>query len=60
MKKDLIDLIIYPACLPREVSLKSVIHESEGNDIVSGRLSCPACSGSYYIFAIKSVYDMFF
>ena len=49
MKKKLIDLLICPACLPMEVSLKSVVFDSAGDDIISGELICQICGGKYYI-----------
>ncbi len=58
MKKDLIDLIIWLACLPPG-SFPEVGYPDEGNDIVPVWLSCPACVCRYFIFANHSVYGMF-
>jgi len=49
MKKRLIDFLICPGCLPREVPLKCIVDESDGNEIVSGNLICKSCSGKYPI-----------
>ncbi len=47
MKRRLLDLLICPACLPREYPLKGTVVRQEGEDILSGRLNCPKC-GTYY------------
>lgn len=49
MKKVLLDLLICPACLPDEIELNETIDESQGADIVDGRLNCPRCGTVYPI-----------
>lgn len=47
MKKELAEFLICPACLPREAPVELEIYESEGNDILSGRMACPLCDRLY-------------
>ncbi len=49
MKKRLLNLLICPACLPREIPLKSIVFDSAGDDIISGELTCQICAGKYRI-----------
>ena len=49
MKKLLLDFLICPNCLPEEHPLLSSIDESDGNDIISGYLSCKKCGRRYPI-----------
>ena len=49
MKKDLISLLICPACLPGEVQLRESVREIAREDIESGELRCPACRRVYPI-----------
>jgi len=49
MDRQLLDLLICPACLPAEKPLRSTaLAEAEG-DIRSGRLECPGCGRRYPI-----------
>jgi SAM-dependent methyltransferase len=45
----LADLLICPACLPKEYPLKTVTYQAEGNEIISGNLCCNACNCTYPI-----------
>ncbi|HBN26207.1 MAG TPA: SAM-dependent methyltransferase [Desulfobacteraceae bacterium] len=47
MNKILLDFLICPACLPLELSLKSFILKSGGDDIISGHLYCEKCARKY-------------
>ena len=49
MKKEFVELIICPACLPQEIPVKSDIQEVEKNEILYGRLFCPRCRCHYPI-----------
>jgi len=49
MKKDLVSLLICPACLPGEVHLKETVHEIARGDIETGELHCPECRRTYPI-----------
>jgi len=49
MKKELLDLLICPVCLPAEVSLAETILESSATDIQEGELHCPECGRTYPI-----------
>lgn len=49
MKKELLDLLICPVCLPTEVNLKDIIRKSSGGDILEGELICPECDRIYPI-----------
>ena len=49
MKKLLVDLLICPSCLPVEEKLRCTINEKDGEDILSGSLSCPQCNNNYPI-----------
>ncbi len=49
MKKQLLELIICPLCLPREISLSvDITREIEG-DIETGTLKCPHCAAEFSI-----------
>lgn len=43
MKKQLLELIICPHCLPHEYSLIADILQEQGGDIETGALKCPHC-----------------
>ncbi len=47
MKTSLLDLLVCPLCLPREIALTAVITAERGGDIGEGALTCPGCGGSY-------------
>ena len=47
MKTALLSHLICPACLPRERSLELSSGKEEGNDIISGTLSCGSCRRRY-------------
>ncbi len=49
MKKNLLDLLICPRCLPQEFPLHEVTREVSRNDIVEGVLRCGHCSAQYSI-----------
>ena len=49
MKKLLVDLLICPSCLPVEEKLRCTFNEKDGEDILSGSLSCPQCNNNYPI-----------
>lgn len=49
MKERLVDLLICPACLPAEQPLHLEATAQQGDDIVSGRLCCAACSRRFPI-----------
>ena len=49
MKKRLLNLLICPVCLPREIPLKSIVFDSADDDIISGELTCQICGGKYHI-----------
>jgi len=49
MKKSLLDLLVCPTCLPREIPLKGVVYESDDGDILSGHLLCKSCGSKYDI-----------
>lgn len=49
MKKFLLPHLICPACLPREQALTLSARRSEGDDIISGELSCKKCHRSFPI-----------
>ncbi len=49
MKEMLIDLIICPACLPREEDLTLHSFEQEGGEILDGELRCGICKARYPI-----------
>ncbi|MHB8808601.1 MAG: methyltransferase domain-containing protein [Desulfobulbaceae bacterium] len=51
MKKDLVSLLICPACLPGEVQLKETVQDISGGDIETGALRCPQCRRIYPIAA---------
>jgi len=43
------EILICPACLPRETGLELAVSEQVGEDVVQGRLTCPACGQVYPI-----------
>lgn len=47
MKRFLSEILMCPACLPREIPLKLKVESSEDDDIISGTLNCSEC-GRYY------------
>jgi len=49
MKQDLLDLLICPTCLPREIQLSCRVDEKAGEDIQSGCLECKECGFKYPI-----------
>ena len=49
MKELLVDLLICPSCLPVEEKLRCTFNEKDGEDILSGSLSCPQCNNNYPI-----------
>jgi len=49
MKKNLLDLLICPACLPEENRLTEKIDQELSEDIIAGRLICLACGRVYAI-----------
>jgi len=49
MKKNLLDFLICPACLPEENRLTEKIDQELSEDIVAGNLTCPACGRVYAI-----------
>ncbi len=49
MKKQLLELLVCPSCLPQEFSLAAdILHESDG-DIEQGTLGCPHCGAAFAI-----------
>lgn len=49
MDPKLLDLLICPACLPAERSLRPAALTQAGGDILAGRLECPDCNRHYPI-----------
>ena len=49
MKKEILKMLICPACLPEEQDLNPHIKEEKENDIVEGILSCTRCGRGYPI-----------
>ncbi|WP_225072490.1 methyltransferase domain-containing protein [Desulfuromonas sp. CSMB_57] len=49
MKEWLLDLLICPACLPAEHSLRARVDDRQRDDILEGRLTCSACGAHYPI-----------
>jgi len=49
MKKDLLDILICPACLPRETPLTISVAQEKGRDVISGYLTCGGCGQRYAI-----------
>jgi len=49
MKKQLLELLICPHCLPAEYSLVADIYEQANGDIETGSLQCPHCSAHFPI-----------
>jgi len=49
MKKWLHELMICPACLPRQIPLELKIEETLGDDVVRGELHCDGCGLRYPI-----------
>jgi SAM-dependent methyltransferase len=43
------EILVCPACLPREIGLELAASEREGDEVVQGRLDCPACGRAYPI-----------
>ena len=57
MKKQLLELIVCPRCLPREHALiADIIHECDG-DIETGALKCPQCGGLFPIIDGMALLD---
>ncbi len=49
MKKEILEMLICPICLPEEQDLNPHIKEEEENDILEGFLSCARCGREYPI-----------
>jgi uncharacterized protein YbaR (Trm112 family) len=49
MKKRLLELLICPACLPAERPLGASVGRADGDDLLSGDLTCRACGTRYPI-----------
>lgn len=49
MKHWMTDLLVCPQCLPEEKTLNLDAENRSGDDIIDGRLSCPACNTTYPI-----------
>jgi uncharacterized protein YbaR (Trm112 family) len=49
MKKQLLEFLICPTCLPREHGLVAAIFREHDDDIVTGTLTCPHCKTTYSI-----------
>jgi SAM-dependent methyltransferase len=49
MKKRLLELLICPACLPAERPLGASVSRTDGDDLLTGDLTCKACSTRYPI-----------
>lgn len=49
MKKDLLEILICPRCLPRETPLSLLNGKSLENDIKDGLLTCSSCGSSFPI-----------
>lgn len=49
MKKQLLELLICPSCLPSEFELHAEISAEENNDIETATLWCPTCEAQYII-----------
>lgn len=47
MKRWLLTHLICPGCLPEAVGLEETVLREAGDDILTGRLSCPACGAEY-------------
>ncbi|MBF0481601.1 MAG: methyltransferase domain-containing protein [Desulfovibrionaceae bacterium] len=45
----LLEILVCPACLPREIGLELSVFEQQGDDVALGRLDCPACGQAYPI-----------
>ncbi len=43
----MLEILVCPACLPGEYPLDTAITRQDGNDIMEGKLSCPACGRTY-------------
>jgi uncharacterized protein YbaR (Trm112 family) len=49
MKKNLLDLLICPSCLPGEQRFRETVVEADGDDITTGQLTCGRCGIAYPI-----------
>lgn len=49
MKEHLLDYLVCPSCLPREISFAVEIAAREGEDIRQAALHCPRCGGAFPI-----------
>jgi SAM-dependent methyltransferase len=49
MNRLLTDILICPACLPREIRLRCQVFEISTEDIILGRLHCPQCDSIFPI-----------
>jgi uncharacterized protein YbaR (Trm112 family) len=49
MKKRLLQLLICPACLPAERPLGASVSRADGEDILSGDLTCKSCNTRYRV-----------
>ncbi len=49
MKKDLLDILICPSCLPEENPLLEKVKQANNGDIIEGMLKCKKCGKEYPI-----------
>lgn len=49
MKKFLLDILVCPECVPKDISLQLSCSKTADNDIFEGKLTCPACENHYEI-----------
>lgn len=49
MHRQLLDLLICPACLPEERPLKAHIRETRAGDVHTAELTCPGCRQDYRV-----------
>lgn len=49
MRKELAEILICPACLPREKPLALQVRKAVGDEVLEGRLVCPSCHHRYTI-----------
>lgn len=59
MKKQLLELIVCPQCLPREYSLVADILSERDGDIETGTLKCPQCAALFPITEGIALLDPF-
>jgi uncharacterized protein YbaR (Trm112 family) len=58
MKKQLLELLVCPSCLPREHSLVADIIQQQEGDIQTGALKCPHCSTLFPIVDGVALLDL--